>query len=246
MEVMNRWSLIIIAANLIGIIALGFIYPHLMVSPGTLSTAHAGLTTDCFACHAPMLGASSARCISCHAVPDIGLRTTKGIPIVRTTAKAPFHQGLVATNCMACHSEHKGAHPDRSSRPSFSHALLPVATRENCASCHAAPKTAVHRDLTGNCTKCHTAERWKPATFDHAKFFVLDRNHNADCATCHVNNDTSKYTCYGCHEHQPARIRSKHLREGIPNFENCVKCHRSGTEGDEGGREGDRKGRERD
>lgn len=126
-----------------------------------------------------------------------------------------------------------------------SHALLPATTREKCASCHVAPKTAFHRDLTANCTKCHGTGRWKPATFDHAKFFVLDRNHNAECATCHVNNDTSKYTCYGCHEHQPDRIRSKHIREGIPNFENCVKCHRSGSERGEGGGEGGRGGRER-
>ena len=36
---MHRWSLIIIAANLIGLIVLSFIYPHLMVSPGTLQAA---------------------------------------------------------------------------------------------------------------------------------------------------------------------------------------------------------------
>ena len=235
---MHRWSLIIIGANLAGILALVFIYPHLMVSPGALSAAHAGLATNCFACHAPLIGATSARCISCHAVSDIGLRTTKGLPVVHATARVAFHQGLIATDCTACHNEHRGAQPDRSSRPSFSHALLPVETRENCAACHTAPKTAVHRDVTEGCTNCHSSERWKPATFDHAKFFVLDSNHSAECATCHVNNDTSKYTCYGCHAHQPDQIRAKHVSEGISSFENCAACHRNGSGEHEGGSDG--------
>jgi hypothetical protein len=55
----------------------------------------------------------------------------------------------------------------------------------------------------------------------------LDGDHNVACATCHSDNDTAHYTCFGCHEHQPGAIRSKHLREGISNFESCVKCHHS-------------------
>jgi len=30
------------------------------------------------------------------------------------------------------------------------------------------------------------------------------------------------YTCYGCHEHQPAQIITEHREEGIPSIENCV------------------------
>ena len=45
--------------------------------------------------------------------------------------------------------------------------------------------------------------------------------------TCHTGNDYSRYTCYGCHEHTPAKIRSEHQEEGIRDFENCVECHRS-------------------
>jgi len=72
---------------------------------------------------------------------------------------------------------------------------------------------------------------------------VLDRDHNATCATCHVNNDYKRYTCYGCHEHQPDKIRRKHVKEGIPEFDNCVKCHRSASERE--GNERSREGRER-
>ena len=76
-------------------------------------------------------------------------------------------------------------------------------------------------------------EQWKPSTFNHDKFFVLYRDHNAACSTCHVNNDLSRYTCYGCHEHTPAKIHAEHVEEGIRNFDNCVDCHRNAD--DEGG-----------
>ncbi|MCZ8108680.1 MAG: hypothetical protein O9972_63920 [Burkholderiales bacterium] len=76
-------------------------------------------------------------------------------------------------------------------------------------------------------TQCQSQDGWKPATFDHARFFVLDRGHNATCATCHKTSDRRQYTCYGCHEHTEANIRSKHVREGIQNFANCASCHRS-------------------
>ena len=47
---------------------------------------------------------------------------------------------------------------------------------------------------------------WKPATFEHSKFFQLDEDHNATCITCHAVNDFSRFTCHGCHEHTPSNI----------------------------------------
>jgi len=232
----RRWILLVIAANLIALTALVFLYPHFMIAPGPLVAAHANLTTNCFACHAPLRGAVAERCIACHTVADIGLRTTAGVPVARATAVTPFHQGLTSQNCMACHTDHTSPGLTPSSQPSFSHALLNAAIRENCASCHTAPATAVHAGATTNCLQCHSQTRWKPATFDHSKFFVLDGDHNAACTTCHTTNDRKQYTCYGCHEHTEAGIRAKHVREGIPNFKNCVSCHRSARDK---GRDGD-------
>lgn len=243
----GRWLWIVIAANLLVLVALVFIYPHLMVSPGPLVPEHAALATDCFACHAPLRGASAERCVACHAVPDIGLRTSKGVAIQPTSAsgatrlKMSFHQELTEQNCMACHSDHAGPKLAQRSKKKFSHALLRVETRDGCASCHAAPRNAMHRDLGVGCAQCHTTEAWKPATFDHDKFFVLDRDHNVSCATCHtVGKDYRQYTCYGCHEHTPANVRREHEKEGIRNFENCVKCHRSADGEREGGGDGGR------
>jgi hypothetical protein len=105
----------------------------------------------------------------------------------------------------------------------------------------------LHLQIKGNCAQCHSAQGWKPATFDHERLFALDGDHNARCETCHVNNDYSRYTCYGCHEHTPANVRAEHEEEGIRNFDNCVKCHRNATdEPKEGGEGGGRDRRERD
>lgn len=227
---MKRWLLALIAANLLVVVALAFTYPHLMVSPGPLVSGHAELATDCFACHAPMRGAASPRCIACHALPDIGVRTSKGVALAARPVKSSFHQELIEQDCMACHSDHLGtklAHPDR--KP-FSHALLRSAVQERCEACHKTPVDNLHRQIAGNCKQCHSQERWKPATFDHDKLFVLDRDHNTTCVTCHTGDDYSRYTCYGCHEHRPDKVRAEHIEEGIRNFENCVECHRNASE----------------
>jgi len=243
---MRRWVLGIVAVNLLGLVALVFAYPHLMVSPGALVPAHAEITTDCFACHAPLRGAVTERCVACHALPDIGLRTSKGAVLPKPTVKASFHQQLIEQNCMACHSDHTGPKLTQHSKKPFSHALLRPATRERCASCHTPPKNNLHRDMTVGCGQCHASEAWKPATFDHAKLFVLDQDHNASCVTCHTGNDFSRYTCYGCHEHTLANVRRKHQEEGIQNFENCAECHRSASGEPQGKREGGGEGRKRD
>jgi hypothetical protein len=232
-DVKRRWLMILIAANLVALVALAFIFPEPMVSPGPLVPAHADLSENCFACHAPFRGAASKRCVSCHAAPDIGLRTTKGMPITQPAVKTSFHQELIEQDCMACHTDHQGRRFTLRSQHPFSHALLRPGTRDRCEACHAAPKNNIHRDLSVSCKQCHSTERWKPATFDHAKFFVLDSNHNPTCVTCHTANDYSRYTCYGCHEHQPDNMQAKHISEGIRDFENCVRCHRSGSEGGE-------------
>jgi hypothetical protein len=250
----SRWLWIVITANLAVLVALAFLYPHLMVSPGALVTGHAELATDCFACHAPLRGAASDRCISCHAVADIGLRTSKGAALVkvamassprvreagsaaskpRAAVKSSFHQQLIEQDCVTCHSDHAGPKLTQRSRKPFSHDLLTVATRERCDSCHAAPADALHRQIAGNCGSCHSSKAWTPATFDHDRFFALDRDHNAACATCHVGNNYARYSCYGCHEHTVANVRAEHEEEGIRDLDNCVRCHRSANEKDEG------------
>lgn len=242
---MSKTVKLILAANLLAITVLVFVFPHLMVSPGKLIPGHKQLETDCFACHIAWRGSAAERCIVCHAPNDIGRVTTTGQAIVRAKTVVPFHQELNENNCTACHTDHAGTKRYQwQSR--FDHALLKGAARERCASCHQAPKDNLHEKIDGNCGKCHSQDKWTPATFDHNQYFVLDRDHNDRCVTCHVRNDYSRYTCYGCHEHSLGKIRREHIEEGIDKFDDCVECHRSADEHDirgRGGKRGKREGR---
>jgi hypothetical protein len=186
-----------------------------------------------------MRGASSERCVACHAVADIGVRSTKGQKLASSSHKVGFHQTLISQDCMACHVGHEGSALALHDRKLFSHELLTPAVSAKCETCHKPPDTKTHPIGSADCGQCHSPKGWKPATFDHAKLFALEAPHDTPCVNCHVNNDTSRYTCFGCHEHQPEQMRAKHVREGIPDFENCVKCHRSasGKHGD--GKRGD-------
>ena len=225
---MKRALKIILAANLIVIAILAFVYPNLMVGPGKLIPGHKQLETDCFACHSPLLGVKPERCTFCHKPADIGRLTTKGFPITKPLTATPFHQKLASLDCMVCHSDHAGVKRFRK-QGRFDHAMLERAMVDQCQTCHKAPSDSLHQQITGNCGQCHEPNRWAPATFDHERFFALDRDHTARCVTCHIGNDYRRYTCYGCHEHSLDKIRREHIEEGIRDFDNCVECHRSGN-----------------
>ena len=236
---MSRTLKVLLVINLMVLAVLTFAYPQWMVSPGKLIPGHKALASDCFACHVAFTGASSPKCVSCHKPADIGRLSTKGVPVAKPLTATPFHQELLSQDCVACHSDHAGVKRYQL-KGYFDHALLKQETGKQCQNCHKAPADLLHKQITGNCSQCHTQKAWTPATFDHDKFFVLDRDHKTTCVTCHVGNDTSRYTCYGCHEHTPANIRREHVDEGIRQFDNCVECHRSGDKDDaKGGDEGD-------
>jgi len=229
MEMNNKIVMFIVATNLAALVLLVFLYPHLMISPGKLIDGHAELTTDCFACHTPLIGSTPEKCIACHKVAEIGIKTTKGLSIDKEKKNVAFHQKLLEEDCVACHSDHKGV---QAFRPigQFSHQLLEPDLEKQCDSCHINPGDSLHQKIKDNCSSCHTQDRWAPATFEHDKFFRFDKHHRTDCKTCHVENDYASYTCYGCHEHSRSNIREEHVEEGIYDYEICVECHRSGDE----------------
>jgi hypothetical protein len=227
---MRRWALWLIVANLCGLIYLTFAWPHLMVAPGPVIAAHADISSNCFACHAPFTGVSADRCAACHKVAQIGIRTTRGAPIAQHRAVIAFHQALARPDCVSCHTDHSRPHLIRASEKRFDHSLLRADVRGQCASCHHAPRTQLHRMAGKRCAACHATSGWKPATFNHTRHFALTGPHKAACTTCHTSGSFERYTCYGCHEHKPAQIRAEHAEEGIRNIANCVRCHRSDAE----------------
>lgn len=221
---------------LLVVLGLSLARPHAMLSPAALTTAHAELERDCLACHDLGRGVPDAHCTKCHEVARIGLFTSKGAPIAKPNVKASFHQRLKETRCLACHTEHPGSR-GQAAHAGFTHDMLSPADRGDCASCHEPPGDALHRGVTGSCASCHTTERWKPATFAHEKYWPLDRAHTATCVTCHPGNVFEKYTCYGCHEHSPARLAHEHDEVRGP-IDDCVRCHKSANDR-EGGEHGE-------
>lgn len=231
----RRWGVWLLILNVAVLVGLVFAYPDLMISPGSLTAGHTSLNQNCFACHAPLTGASTERCMACHKLPDIGVRSTTGVakaPSVGQELKTAFHQSLLEGNCMACHNDHPGSTRFARQRPHvFSHQLLRPHVRSQCANCHRPPDNAMHRKQGADCQQCHTTNGWRPATFEHDQFFKFDRKHAVACATCHQGSGYATYTCYGCHEHTLANIRAEHDKEvGGRNLDNCVACHRSPDE----------------
>ena len=69
---------------------------HKAVNPGPLSAAHGELVNNCQACHTPVKGVDTAKCILCHANNESILQR-------QPTA---FHASV--NTCKECHLEHRG------------------------------------------------------------------------------------------------------------------------------------------
>lgn len=286
----------LVASLLLGGVA-AWAWPRRMVAPGPLHEGHARLSGSCRSCHVPFSGPSVDKCVTCHPVSSIGLKTVDGAVRTPQRPRTPIvHRAMMDTgiSCDACHAEHARG-PIRTL--SFKHELFPDQVRTNCLACHDAerPQTPVHRQATSACGSCHattawkparfshdglTAEQrpqcatchaskrpadtihtaspaecgtchstsaWRPASFDHQRYFRFDRRHPSTCATCHqVAGNFKTYTCYGCHEHTPAKMQAEHRRQQGQNLDQCARCHRSGDEhGAEGGEGGDGRGERR-
>jgi len=181
---------------------------------------------DCISCHSEHNGPDGDRLTRrfSHDFLDDGIRKDCAACHLNRKPQDQLHT-RVGENCADCHAV-AGWRPAE-----FDHNRLAVPLQGQCAECHLAnrPDDALHRQVQQNCGTCHTTSAWKPATFEHDKYFRFDRHHPADCRSCHANSQNySQYTCYGCHEHSRARIAEKHQKEGIWQFEDCVRCHRSG------------------
>ncbi|NTW64289.1 MAG: cytochrome c3 family protein, partial [Chlorobiaceae bacterium] len=185
---------------------------------------HLNVSASCAACHGTIkwkpatfdhrkLTASSGKeCLSCHKAQKPQDR---------------LHLN-VSASCAACHGTIKW-------KPAtFDHRKLTALSGKECISCHRAdqPNDNLHSQSVASCGTCHSTGRWEPATFNHSRYFSLDGDHSASCKTCHTDPaNYKKYTCYNCHEHTLSNIAAEHREEGISNYQNCVTCHRNGTEG---------------
>ncbi len=168
---------------------------------------HADADPDFIAAHTDFFG---AECTACHD----GLDTMIGFDHATVF---PLEGAHFVIECADCH-------------------LTPVlsGTPNECVDCHMEPE--VHLGLFGQeCVRCHTTLFWTPAELSQHTFPIDHGDQGkVDCQVCHLASYT-EYTCYGCHAHEPAETREKHLEEGISENElvNCIECHATGLKEEE-------------
>ncbi len=182
---------------------------------------------NCISCHADHHGKIPREAISIFKHDLLNAASIKNCNSCHSAPSDDLHP-VLSKDCNSCHST-----TDWEKAIAFDHALIIADKKENCNTCHTAPTDKLHATLTeSKCGTCHTSSSWTPVTFDHDKYFILDRHHNVECNTCHTNNDFITYTCYGCHEHTSSKMISEHREDGIYNISACASCHKSGDEDD--------------
>jgi len=147
-----------------------------------------------------------ANCKSCHENPSDNL-----------------HEQM-SGNCNTCHTFDDWKKLKQNAKANFH------KKGSDCTSCHKKPADNIHRQSKGNCSTCHTFKNWKSSFVNHTKYFKLGKKHNKGCNKCHISGNYKSYTCYSCHEHSKRKIRKEHHEHKIRKYNNCVACHRSGSE----------------
>lgn len=175
-----------------------------------VNDVYAGIPTDCHSCHQQddeHGGQFGTQCETCHNPSD-----WEDATFDHTLSAFKLDGAHAGAACESCHKNgvFKG-------------------TPSACVDCHAEP--ASHAGQFGaDCSSCHSTSAWKPASYNGPHNFPMDHEGaNGKCQTCHPDSLTT-YTCYGCHEHNPAGIAAEHREEGISDFQDCMACHPTGRE----------------
>jgi hypothetical protein len=180
----------------------------------------------CADCHQEDVAAFSLdTCNSCHRQTDLGFMTAHTLSF--GSACLDCHDGVdrfgknfehnafsfkitgkhIGVACVQCHINARGLSD------------FPV-TLQDCHSCHF--NDDPHEGRFGaDCSQCHTADGWTPATFDHnLSAFKLEGKHaEVACESCHVNQQFkgTPTDCYSCHQQD-----DEHNGQ---NGMDCAVCH---------------------
>lgn len=189
--------------------------------PITCRDCHVELTFEPF---------TNQACIDCHGAENPGF--------------IEQHAADFNSSCISCHDgldrmanfDHNqifpltGKHTELACQQCHQDQIF-IGTPTECAACHAEPE--IHAGSFGtDCQRCHLTSAWTPAQLQEHLFPI---NHGSDnllsCQTCHIVS-YAEYTCYECHEHQPAQIQEEHREEGInlEELQDCARCHPTGRE----------------
>ncbi|MEZ6080394.1 MAG: cytochrome c3 family protein [Pirellulaceae bacterium] len=207
------------------------------VNPGTLSTAHANLADNCQACHTPVMGVDTAKCILCHA---------NNTSILQRQPTA-FHASV--GTCKQCHLEHRGLDANLSE---MDHSLLTLIGMEAMQSAEPGTEEASAHNLLVNklmlATAPHERISLQESVLDCASCHSNDDQHQSlfgnDCAQCHATDrwtipeykhpSTSSTDCNQCHQAPPSHYMM-HFKmisatvAGKPHarVERCHQCHQT-------------------
>lgn len=199
-------------------------------------------------------------CDRCHREARIG--DFKGAPVechlchqgalARATSPDHRQQGWTR-DCQRCHT------PAGWGGGNFLHGTFPLTgahARAACAKCHAGGRfrgtpracIACHRDKYQNtknpnhaqagfstrCELCHNTTAWKPARFDHNRFFPITsgKHKGFACRDCHPGGNARTFTCTNCHAHTKDKMDKKHRKVGGYRYESgaCYRCHPRGKD----------------
>jgi hypothetical protein len=194
--------------------------------------------------HAKNYDSSPLNCRTCHTAGDYSFtaQTCTDCHSAHDAAFMAQHIEQYGSDCLSCHDgagNMKNFDHSRFFVLDGRHATVECAachlnqqfkgTPKECSACHREPE--IHAGLFGlKCEACHTTTAWAPAQLTQHTF-PLDHGGQGEitCATCHTASYVT-YTCYGCHEHDPAKTREEHAEQNIPagELDACAACHADG------------------
>lgn len=215
----------LVSIIIVGFLSLGYLFPHWMFQPGELTQSHQNLSTQCGACHDFFKGIPNTKCITCHALADIG-KDSLGLDSIQQK-KVLFHQQLANQECTSCHTDHHGL---QASISKFEHHLLSPSNANDCKSCHTAPVNKLHQMSGTNCGGCHQTTGWKSgAKFNHQLIVGTDPN---NCVACHSKPSNKLHqnistACAACHNTTAwkGNVKFNHSMIQGADAKNCIACH---------------------
>lgn len=226
------------------------------ISPGKLSRRHIALEgiSNCTSCHELGQSASPVKCLQCHvslrsrmeagagyhASPEVAGKLCfkchsehHGVdyPLVKwSSGREKFNHDLTGfklegahagKDCAVCHRPpfNRAVTGDQSLNPGRT--LLGL--KKECIACHVDEHQG---QLGGECLKCHTQDKWKPAVkFDHsaAKFPLTGRHNEIACARCHRSEKAAPPQFEGALAKREG-AGSYAIYRNLP-YGSCLSCH---------------------
>lgn len=210
------------------------------ISPGQLTTAHEQWdgVEHCTACHTIGKEVLDAKCLDCHKEIDTRIKTHEGyhatigakhcsechgehngrdFEIVRFDTTSFDHAAVgfklegkhTIIGCKACHTGKNVLSPDLQQFSMARKQRTYLGTSTACKLCH---EDQHKGQFTNDCSSCHTADRWKPASqflHDQSKYPLTGKHLKVACNRCHdktlEDGKTIQYThmvfsaCNPCH-----------------------------------------------